>query len=223
MVLQILLWLVPWRIRRCLLNWLLGYKIEQGAKIGFSIIRPKMLVMRPGSYIGHLNICKPIDLLSLDEGASIGNSNFITGFSITAPEVVAFGHFGHIQNRKCELVVGKQTGITSRHYFDCNGGIYIGDFCEIAGFETAFLTHSIDLEKNRQDAAPISIGDYSFISARVTFLKGVSVPSHSIVGACSLVNKSLQDSYSLYGGSPCKFIKSVESYDFFKRTDGFVK
>lgn len=223
MLIQILLWLFPWRLRRIMLNRLFGYKIDKGARIGFSIILSKQLEMKKNSYIGHLNICKPIDLLSIGEDSNIGNRNFITGFSITAPEVINHGHFEHIQNRKCELKIGKHTGITSRHYFDCNGGIYIGDFCQIAGFETAFLTHSIDLENNRQDAAPIKIGNFCFISTRVTLLKGIEVAPYSIVGACSLINKALLKSHSLYGGVPCRFIKNVESYLFFNRKSGFVK
>lgn len=222
-LLQLFLWLFPWSIRRKLLIKLCGYEIAKDAHIGFSIILAKKLIMGKGSYIGHLTMCKPIDLLVLGENSSIGTRNYITGFSMTSPEVLKYGHFNHIPNRQCVFIIGKHTGITSRHYFDCNGGIYIGDYCEIAGFETAFLTHSIDLKNNRQDAAPINIGDYSFISTRVTVLKGAKVPPHSIIGACSLVNKPLEDTFSLYGGCPCKFIKKVESYDYFNRSEGFVK
>lgn len=222
MLFQILLWFFPWKIRRLLLNKFYGYEISKSARIGFSIITAKKIKMNDNSSIGHFTICKSIDRLEIGENSGIGNRNFITGFSISSPAVTEHGHFSHIPNRKCELIIGKHVGITSRHYFDCNGGIYIGDFCQIAGFETAFLTHSIDLKNNRQDAAPIHIGAYSFIGTRVTFIKGSAIPSYSIVGACTLVNKVFDREYSLYGGVPCKFIKETQECDFFKRENGFV-
>lgn len=204
------------------MNKLYDYEIHPSARIGFSIILAKKCRMHRNSSIGHLTICKSIDRLEIGENSGIGTRNFITGFSTISSAVIKYGHFRHITNRKCELVIGNHVGITSRHYFDCNGGIYIGDYCQIAGFETAFLTHSIDLEKNRQDAAPIIIGPYSFVGTRVTLIKGAEIPAYSIVAACSMVNKKFTQEYSLYGGVPCRLIKVVKEYDFFKRNTGFV-
>mgnify|MGYP000131553782 FL=1 len=118
--------------------------------------------------------------------------------------------------------IGKNTSITSRHYFDCNGGIYIGDYCTIAGFETAFMTHSIDLKNNRQDTSPIRIGNYAFVGARCTILKGAILPDYSVLGACSLLNKQY-NTPGLYAGNPAKYIKSLENYKYFEREYGFVK
>ncbi len=205
------------------LQKLYQYDIGEGARIGYSIILAKHLRLGRNAVIGHLNIVKHIDNLELGENSGIGNRNFITGFSVSDPVVVKNEHFSHLPARKCELVIGRHVGITSRHYFDCNGGIYIGDFCQIGGFETAFLTHSIDLKENRQDASPITIGRYAFIGTRVTFLKGSAIPDYSVVGGCSLVNKKFEEPHTLYAGVPCKRIKSVEGYKFFERENGFVK
>lgn len=223
MIVQILLFTFPWKIRKWLLKRLYHFEIDAGAHIGFSVILAKRLHLGRNATIGHFNVVKSIDNLEIGENSGIGNRNFITGFSVSNPIVIENGHFAHIANRKCELVIGKHVGITSRHYFDCNGGIYIGDFCQIAGFETAFLTHSIDLKKNRQDALPIVVGKYSFIGTRVTFLKGSVIPEYSVVGACSLVNKKFEEPYMLYGGMPCRLIKSIDGYRFFERKEGFVK
>lgn len=216
---QILLFFFPWRLRRLLLCSFFNFDIAKTAKIGYSILLANKVILKDYSSIGHLNICKKIDLLELGEYSNIGTRNFITGFST---QIIGFKHFTHISNRECVLRVGKHTGITSRHYFDCNGGIYIGDFCQIAGFESAFLTHSIDLKLNRQDTASIVINNYVFIGTRCTFLKGSSIPSRSLVSACSLINKKFTQEDSLYGGVPCKFIKNVKGYHFFNRKVGFV-
>ena len=71
---------MPWPLRRALLVHVLGYKIDRSARIGFSLICPRRLEMGPKSSIGHLTLCKAgVELLRLEEGATIGNLNWITG------------------------------------------------------------------------------------------------------------------------------------------------
>lgn len=222
-IVQLILFLFPWFIRKYCLSTLFGFKLEKGTHMGYTIILAKEVHLKEYATIGHLNFCKSIDKLELGPYSGIGNRNFITGFSVTDPIVTIHGHFNQRKDRKCELIIGEHVGITSRHYFDCNGGVHIGDFCQIAGFETAFLSHSIDLNSNRQDAETIKIGKYSFIGTRVTILKGSEIPSYSVIGACSMVNKKLETPYCLYGGVPCKFIKEIKDYKFFQRKEGFVK
>lgn len=221
-IIQVLLFILPWKIRRPLLQKIFHFEIAPTARIGFSVILAHKVVMRDHAHIGNLNFCKPIDSLYMGEYSNLGTRNFITGFSVADKIVQRRKHFAHIKDRQCVLKVGKHTGITSRHYFDCNGGIYIGDFCQIAGFETAFLTHSIDLKNNRQDADSIRVGDYSFIGTRCTFVKGAEVPAYSIVGACSLVNKKFTEERVMYAGVPCKYIKKLEDVKFFEREVGSV-
>jgi acetyltransferase-like isoleucine patch superfamily enzyme len=220
---QFSIFIFPWRVRRFLLRKFLHFEIGRNARIGYSIILAHKVVLGDDASIGHLNFCKPIDLLYLGQSSNIGTRNYITGFSIVDKRVLKYKYFAHIRERQCVLKIGKHTGVTSRHYFDCNGGIYIGDYCQVAGFETSFLTHSIDLINNRQDADCVRIGDYCFIGTRCTFLKGAEIPSYTVVGACSLVNKKYEEGMAMYAGVPCRFIKKVTGLDFFTRKVGFVK
>lgn len=223
MFVQILLFFFPWRIRKYLLKKLCHFELSDNTKIGFSIILAKKVILRDNARIGHFNFVKPIDCLQLNENSKIGSRNWITGFSVKDVNVIKKSHFSHVKDRQCVLILGKESSVTSRHYFDCNGGIYIGNYCTIAGFETAFLTHSIDLKNNRQDALPIVIGDYTFIGARCTILKGTKLPDYSVLGACSLLNKQYENNYGLYAGTPARYIKSLEGYQYFSRKQGFVK
>ena len=84
------------------------------------------------------------------------------------------------------------------------------------------MTHSIDLKNNRQDTSPIRIGNYAFVGARCTILKGAILPDYSVLGACSLLNKQY-NTPGLYAGNPAKYIKSLENYKYFEREYGFVK
>lgn len=218
-IFQLALFLLPWKLRRYFLRTVLHFELADTARIGFSIILAHSVILHKHAFIGNFTFCKPIDLLEIGEYSHIGTRNFITGFATTIPD---FPHFTHIRNRQCVLKIGKHSGVTSRHYFDCNGGVYIGDYCEIAGFETAFLSHSIDLKNNRQDVESIVVGDYSFIGTRCTLVKGSAVPERSVIAACTLVNKKFTTKDALYGGIPCQFIKELNGYKYFERTEGKV-
>lgn len=218
-ILQIILFCFPWSIRRKCLNVLLGYNISKTAHIGKSIILAQKLILEDNAHIGSGTLCKPIDRLVMHKNSNLGNFNLITGVNTSNRNSK---HFAFIPNRKCELIIGSETGITSRHYFDCTAGIYIGDFCQIAGFGSTFLTHSIDIKENRQDAQSIRIGNYCFIGLRSTILKGTSIADRIALGACSLVSSNLEKSESLYAGIPAKHVKDLKSYKFFFRNKGEV-
>lgn len=220
LLLQILFLPFPWFIRR-LIYKSMGFKIGKNAHIGFSIIRAKDVEMSDGSSIGSANYVGEIDNLYLGENSTIGSMNWITGFSVNDNQIINKGHFKHIIDRKCCLIIKNESAITSRHYIDCNGGIFIGSFVTVAGTNTQILTHSIDLKEGRQDAAPVIIGDYTFVSTRCTILKGSVLPDKSVLGACSLYN-SINDVSGLYAGIPAKFIKNISDYEYFKRESGFV-
>ena len=216
---QILLFLFPWNLRRYLLNRLFNYKIHKTAKIGFSIILAEELIMHKNSRIHNLSICKNIDCLIMHEESGIASLNFITGFNTKQSTV-----FPHVVNRKCELILLEHSGITSRHYLDCNGGIYIGKYTTVAGNRSTLQTHSIDIYKNRQDVKPIIIGDYCFLGTGCIILGGSVLPNYAILAAGSVLSASYNDSYYLYGGVPAKPIKNLINLkvNYFERTMGFV-
>lgn len=220
-LIQIILFVFPWKVRRYLLTSIFSFEIASDARIGYSIILAKKVVMKSKARIGHLTFVKRIDELYMGESTSLGTKNWVTGFAVSERERNGVGHFSHIQNRQCVLHIGDNSRITARHYFDCNGGIYIGKYVTIAGFESAFMTHSIDLRMNRQDAQPIYIGDYCFVSTRCTVIKGSALPPKSVLGACSLLNKKYTDS-GLYAGVNAKYIHALDGCKYFERTDGFV-
>jgi acetyltransferase-like isoleucine patch superfamily enzyme len=60
--------------------------------------------------------------------------------------------------------------------------------------------HDYDAERS-EVIAPVEIGDYTWVAADVTILKGVRIGSHSIVGTRSLVTHDVPD-HSLAFGIP---------------------
>lgn len=204
-VFQILIIWMPWFIRRRLLIKLYGYKIHPTARIGKSLIFPKKLEMAENSKIRHFVICKQIDSLVLNESSSVSTMTFITGF-----QSKGCNHFRHVENRCCELILEKSASITSRHFIDCNGGVYIGEFTTIAGIRSQILTHSIDVYKNRQHAASVYVGKYCFLGTGSILLPGCGLPDYSILGAGSVLTKGYTEECMLYAGNPAKPIKKID-------------
>ena len=58
----------------------------------------------------------------------------------------------------------------------------------------------------------ITICDNVYIGSSCTILRGVTIGENTVVGACSLVNKSLE-SNSVYAGVPVKRICSIEEFE----------
>jgi hypothetical protein len=162
---------LPWPLRRAILRRFFGYQIADTSRIGLSWICPKKLILKDGARIGHLTMCKSIDLLQLGESASIGNLNWITGYPSDLP-----GHFEHQPERRPELILGRDSAITNRHLVDCTASVKIGSFATFAGFASQLLTHSINLQTNRQEAYPITIGDYCFVGTNCVLLGGSALP-----------------------------------------------
>ena len=150
--------LLPWELRRRFLEWQFGYSIHPTSRIGLAWICPRQLVLEEHARIGHLTLCKNIDLLHLGAHALIGPLNWITGFP-SGPS----RHFAHQPERRPELIVGRHAGISSRHFIDCTARVRIGAFSTIAGYRSQLITHSIDLSAARQSSEPIEIGEYCFV------------------------------------------------------------
>jgi hypothetical protein len=210
--------LLPWGLRRSFLEKQFGFSIHPSSRIGLAWIFPRRLVMEEGSRIGHLTLCKNIDLLHLGAHSVVGQLNWITGFP-SGPN----RHFAHQPDRRPELIVEQHAGISSRHLIDCTARVRIGAFATIGGFRSQLLTHSIDFAAGRQTAEPIEIGEYCFTGTNSVMLGGSVLPHHSILGAQSLLNKKWDEPYRLYAGVPARPVKELSpELGYFRRTEGFV-
>ena len=210
---------MPWSARRILLIKIFKYKLHTNSKIGLSFVFPDYLEMGEGAVIGNFTIAINIEKLVVGENSTIGRNNWITGF----PKSSKSKHFSHQEDRKPELIIGKHSSITKNHHIDCTNSIIIGDFVTIAGYNSQLLTHSINVFENRQDSNPIKIGDYSFVGTNVVILGGAKLPSYSVLGAKSLLNKDFSEEWMLYAGVPAKAVKSIsKDAKYFSRKEGFV-
>lgn len=217
-LLKAILILLPWPVRRFFLQRLFGYELAPSARIGFAWVYPKRLRMGNAARIDHFTVAIHLDAIDLGDHATIGRSNWITGFPSGSTT-----HFVHQADRKAQLVVGAHSAITKQHHLDCTHEIRIGNFTTIAGYQTQLLTHSIDIMAGRQHSEPIVIGDYCFVSTRCVILGGAKLPERSVLAAGAVLTKAFTESHSLYGGVPAHLIKALPAdAKYFHRPTGFV-
>jgi acetyltransferase-like isoleucine patch superfamily enzyme len=174
--------------------------------------------MEENTSIGHFTVAKNLNLLHLKAHATIGRGNWITGFPLGD-----LRHFASETERRPELVMGEHSAITHRHLFDCTNAITIGRFTTIAGFQSQFISHTIDIAQNRQVSHPIKLGDYCFVGSNSVLLGDSVLPDYCVLGAKSLLNKAYTQTYRLYGGVPARELSVLSAdCDYFNRRQGFV-
>jgi acetyltransferase-like isoleucine patch superfamily enzyme len=217
-LLRCLVVLLPWFLRRPVLTACFGYRIHPTARIGWSWIFPAHLVLEEGATIGHGNVALRLARIELGAHASIGRSNWITGYPRGGAR-----HFAHRATRDPALILGAHAAITKGHHLDCTDRIEIGAFTTIAGYRSQFLTHSIDVVANRQDCAPIVIGRHCFVGTAVVVLAGARLPDRSVLGAMALLNRAVETPGWLHAGVPAAPVKELPAdAAYFHRTEGWV-
>jgi len=210
--------LLPWPLKRRLLQRLLGFRIHPSARIGFSLLLVEDLEMAAHSRIGHLNVLKGLALVRLGEHARIGRNNWIYAFPRGHNR-----HFAHLTERFPALLLGEHSAITHRHIIDCTECVSIGRFATLAGYCTQILTHSVDVYRGRQHAEPVRLGDYTFIGTDSCILGGAVLPDHSVLAAKSLLRTVHETPYRVYAGVPSREIAELPAdAGYFTRSRGYI-
>lgn len=112
-----------------------------------------------------------------------------------------------------KIRIGDNCGISNATLFACNS-IVLGNQILVGGdtkiYDTDF--HWLDFEKRKSkqggETKPVIIKDGAFIGAHCIILKGVTIGEKSIVGAGSVVTKSIPDG-EIWAGNPAKFIRKI--------------
>lgn len=126
-------------------------------------------------------------------GFRIGaGSSVLTGFKVAA---------------RGNISIGRNSVINNGCRFDNRFPITIGENVSIT-YGTMILTkgHDIDDPLFRTKGAPVEIGDYAWVCARVTILPGVKLGKGCVVLSGSVVAKDVPE-YHVVGGNPARFIR----------------
>ena len=117
-------------------------------------------------------------------------------------------------NPKANINIGNNVGMSSTR-MRISKGLTIGDNVKIGACVLLIDTdsHPIDYKVRRvsnegTQSAPITIEDDVWIGAHSIVLKGVTIGARSIIGAGSVVTKSIPAD-CIAAGNPCRVIKSL--------------
>ena len=211
--------LLPWKIKRYVLNKYFLYDIAPSAHIGLSFIYPHFLRMKDGATIGHLNVAINLDSIEMGRNCIISRSNWITGFPTNTDSL----HFAHDKERQSRLIMGDESSITKNHHIDCTNVVRLDEFAAIGGYNTQILTHSVDMYECRQDSKPITIGKYSLVATRSIITGGAELPAYSVLCAGAYLGKKYDKEWTMYGGVPARPIKEIpKTAKRFSRTSGYI-
>ena len=119
--------------------------------------------------------------------------------------------------KSANVKIGNNVGMSSVAIV-CQQSITIGDNVRIGGNTVIYDTdfHSLNSiertaipeNKNNIKKKQIIIGNNVFIGGHCTILKGVQIGDNSIIGAGSVVTKSVP-SNEIWGGNPVKFLADI--------------
>jgi acetyltransferase-like isoleucine patch superfamily enzyme len=196
---QACLLVLPWQLRRRLLNRLFGYRIHPTARIGLSLVVPlRQLELGPGARIGHLTVARGMDEIVLGPDAVIGRLNWL--FALPSGTIDADADA--ITPRRTRLSLGRGAAIVGRHSVECSAEVRLDDFGIIGGWGTQLMTHAVDLDRGRLGTGPVRIGAYSLVGTRCILLPGAVLPARSALGAGSTLRTAETDEYHVYSGVP---------------------
>jgi acetyltransferase-like isoleucine patch superfamily enzyme len=118
--------------------------------------------------------------------------------------------------RSLGVEIGKNCDITTRNFGSEPFLIMIGDHVQITS-GVSFITHDggvwifHDIDPTFDVFGKIKIGSNTYIGNNSTILPGVTIGNNCVIGAGSLVTKSIPDN-TVAAGVPCRYVCSKEEY-----------
>lgn len=116
-------------------------------------------------------------------------------------------------NREARVVVGDDVGFNGTA-IQCHDRVEIGDLSNLAdAYIVDSPAHALSADRRSlpSDAlptAPVKIGRNVWVSCGCVILHGVEIGENSVIGANTLVRKSLPPD-GFYAGSPARFVKPI--------------
>jgi acetyltransferase-like isoleucine patch superfamily enzyme len=105
------------------------------------------------------------------------------------------------------LEIGPGAVVVSGHRIDFTDRVTIGRNVIIGGRNSSLWTH------NRQQTAPIEIGDFCYLGSEVRLAPGARLAERSILGLGSVLAGPIDTPGSLVGGVPARVIRPLTAED----------
>ncbi len=191
-------------VRIFLYNTVLGYKIDYKSKIGccnlingknvritnarigrFNYIKADHFTMEKSSHINKFNRVKNLHTLELNERSRIYDHNFIGG----SPNGIGIDGFDFKEQK---VILGKDTAVNRRNFFDVVRSIIIGDNVVFGGYGSEIWTHGFETNRTML-VGGVEFGNDIFIGSKCVFTKSVKIVNNVTIGPASVIYKSISE------------------------------
>jgi len=209
--------LLPGPIKRPLYRALFGYRIGRGVRIGLVLLDAEAVELGDGTEIGHLNLITRVGSLVTGRSVRIGALNIIRGGERVVlgdyVEVMRLNVLNAIPDHDCttspvsRLEIRAGAVVVSGHRIDFTDRVTIGRNVIVGGRNSSLWTH------NRQQTAPIAIGDFCYLGSEVRLAPGARLAERSILGLGSVLAGAIDTPGSLVGGVPARIIRPLTAED----------
>ncbi len=105
-----------------------------------------------------------------------------------------------------DVLIDDHCFITSQNLIEIGNHVQISAYCFITDFNHNFSSRKVPINMQGCSSEPVIIEDDVWIGAHSIILPGVKIGKGSIVGAGTVVTKSVRP-YSIVAGNPAKEIK----------------
>jgi acetyltransferase-like isoleucine patch superfamily enzyme len=209
--------LLPNALKKLLYRVVFGYRIDPGVRIGLVILDAEQVHLGEGTWIGHLNAIVRVRRFETGRMTRIGHLNVIRGGERVSlgdyAEVMRLNVLNAIPDHDCTtapesvLEVGAGAVITSGHRIDFTDRVTLGKNVIVGGRNSSLWTH------NRQETAPIEIGDFCYLGSEVRLAPGAKLPDECILGLGSVLTGEIEEPRSLVAGVPAKVVRPLNEKD----------
>lgn len=116
-----------------------------------------------------------------------------------------------------KIIVGDNTGLSNcaifaREDIRIGKNVLIGAGVKIYDNDFHPVNYSARMENNEPVSRPVLIKDGAFIGGHTIILKGVTIGEKSVIGAGSVVTKTVPDG-EIWAGNPARFVRKVKDHE----------
>jgi UDP-3-O-[3-hydroxymyristoyl] glucosamine N-acyltransferase len=207
---------LPGFVKRPLYRVLFRYRIGRDVHIGLVILDAEAVDLGDGTRIGHLNLITRVGSLVTGKSVRIGPLNIIRGGEVRLgdyAEVMRLNVLNAIPDHDCttspvsRLEIGAGAVVVSGHRIDFTDQVTIGRNVILGGRSSSLWTH------NRQQTAPIVIGDFCYLGSEVRLAPGARLPERSILGLGSVLTGAIDTPGCLVAGVPARIVRPLTAED----------
>lgn len=125
-----------------------------------------------------------------------------------------------LEDRKSSIIIGNDNKFCGKVHIGVveKTRVTIGNNCLFSSeiYITTTDSHSIiDISTGKRinPSLDVNLGNHVWVGHKATILKGVSIADNTIIGACALVTKSIDEQNTIFAGNPARVVRQNVNWD----------